>query len=204
MTALRLCLLMLVLALPAAPTLAQEPPSSLPPSAVLMGASTMHALCKYPQYAPPNSMNLALGGSRADMLAAIAPTAVAFSPAKIFIMSGTNDVNFNPPEHLAGVFDWLLRYFAVLCPDTTVYVISIQPVNRVAFSPPILATNAAIPAYNDHLRAVTARHPNAEFVDIAARFADADGNLDPALTIDGLHLNEKGYALWHSLLKDRF
>lgn len=37
-------------------------------------------------------------------------------------------------------------------------------------------------------------------IDLAARFAGSDGLLDPALTVDGLHLNALGYARWVAAL----
>jgi lysophospholipase L1-like esterase len=46
-----------------------------------------------------------------------------------------------------------------------------------------------------------AREENVEFLDLHAQFVDAEGNLDEALTTDGLHLSPEGYRVWRSQLE---
>ena len=38
-------------------------------------------------------------------------------------------------------------------------------------------------------------------IDLYLHFAAEDGLMSPLLTYDGTHLNEKGYALWVSIVK---
>jgi len=61
-------------------------------------------------------------------------------------------------------------------------------------------SNTQIRDLNRRLKEV-ANSENALFLDLHPLFADADGNLRPELSTDGLHLNEQGYLVWRSALQ---
>ncbi|HEY9880801.1 MAG TPA: GDSL-type esterase/lipase family protein, partial [Leptolyngbyaceae cyanobacterium] len=48
--------------------------------------------------------------------------------------------------------------------------------------------------------AATAAQQGVDYVDLQSEFVDAQGNLNRALTTDGLHLNLQGYQVWHSAM----
>ena len=61
-------------------------------------------------------------------------------------------------------------------------------------------TLASVESVNNQVKALTALYDVA-WIDLTDDFAAPDGTLKPALTYDGLHLNDAGYALWAQRLK---
>jgi lysophospholipase L1-like esterase len=60
---------------------------------------------------------------------------------------------------------------------------------------------------NDHIRELNqelkaiAEESGVHFLDLHPLFTDAQGNLRPELTTDGLHLSPQGYLVWRSALQ---
>jgi lysophospholipase L1-like esterase len=114
-------------------------------------------------------------------------------PAKIFLMIGTNDVEFSriPPEGIvANIQDMLVRLKAGL-PGTKVYVESLLPRE---------------PKWDEKVRTV-----NALLKPVAVKYADAyidlyplfvkDGRLDPHYTVDDIHMAGEGYVRWSDAIR---
>jgi len=127
---------------------------------------------------------------------------IAREPSKVFLLIGINDIGKDIPDSV--IADNIRKIVVTInqgSPNTKVYVQSILPVNRDFKNFPqhydklehVLHTDAILPGM---LKTV-----NCTFVNIFPLFLDAHHRLDANLSIDGLHLNIKGYGIWIDYLK---
>jgi lysophospholipase L1-like esterase len=115
-------------------------------------------------------------------------------PNTIFVMAGVNDL-------IAGrsVQEVLFNYQDIIYqlrsrhPQADVVVQSILPTDHQAVS------NQDIRAVNRELAEI-ARQQGAIFLDLYPHFSDESGRMISALSTDGIHLSDRGYALWQSFL----
>jgi lysophospholipase L1-like esterase len=127
-------------------------------------------------------------------------------PETIFVMIGINDL-------LRGVKDetllanqrQIIRYLRQIHPQAQIVVQSILPHadakstwegrDRLLKIP-----NLRIRQLNHQLKQI-ATAEGASYLHLYPLFADAQGNLRPELSTDGLHLNPQGYLVWRSALQ---
>lgn len=125
-------------------------------------------------------------------------------PAKIFILSGVNDLKRGiPVDTVAATFERILVKMKSSSPKTKVYVESVLPVNEGMLAAQYKkVTNAVISALNAKLVALAAKY-GYTYVDLAPAVADENGQLKKENTQDGLHLWPAAYIKWVGLLKDK-
>ena len=115
-----------------------------------------------------------------------------------FIFLGVNDIVKEPNYSPQQVLDWISQIieetepFAL--PNTRYFLLEATPVNHIE-----TVANTDIQAMNTYFKA----HCPAPltFIPTYEKFLDNEGNLDRCLTIDGLHYNEKGYAILREILE---
>ena len=168
-------------------------------STVLMGDSEMYGWLNYPILMTSN-VNLSIPATFAATTYNMTPTAASYTPDKIFMLTGTNDVQWGSQDTFASTYDSILNALQTMTPSTKVYVSSLLPVNWTDFPMVQYTSNAAVQAYNNVIAQVVSTHPNAAYINSFPFFTDQDGNLNKTLSLDGIHLNQAGYTLWSNLL----
>ena len=144
--------------------------------------------------------NLGLSGtSTRQYLDVIAkPQHIQHLGKTVFIFLGVNDIVKEPNYSPQQVLDWISQIIQETQPlaefNTRYFLLEATPVNRIE-----TVTNAEIQAMNAYFNA----HCPAPLVFIPTydKFLDNEGNLDRSLTVDGLHYNEKGYAILREILE---
>ena len=144
--------------------------------------------------------NLGLSGtSTRQYLDVIAkPQHIQHLGKTVFIFLGVNDIVKEPGYSPQQVLDWISQIIQETQPlaefNTRYFLLEATPVNRIE-----TVTNAEIQAMNAYFNA----HCPAPLVFIPTydKFLDNEGNLDRSLTVDGLHYNEKGYAILREILE---
>lgn len=144
--------------------------------------------------------NLGLSGtSTRQYLDVIAkPQHIQHLGKTVFIFLGVNDIVKEPDYSPQQVLDWISQIIQETQPlaefNTRYFLLEVTPVNRIK-----TVTNAEIQAMNAYFNA----HCPAPLVFIPTydKFLDNEGNLDRSLTVDGLHYNEKGYAILREILE---
>jgi lysophospholipase L1-like esterase len=113
-------------------------------------------------------------------------------PAKLFIMIGGND--FLQGRRAPGIihnYRKIIQRVQTDSADTIIYIQSVLPtVYRIV---PIL--RSSIKELNLGLK-LLADNRRGFYVDVYGRMVDMRGDLNPAYTLDGAHLNGPGYLLW--------
>ncbi|MEL7109541.1 MAG: GDSL-type esterase/lipase family protein [Pseudomonadota bacterium] len=116
------------------------------------------------------------------------------APERIFFLIGTNDTDYTDDHkaisrNVLGIVD---QVHAAL-PEVELYVVSVLPRGGPG--------NATITSVNEVLRASAVEHPYV-YLDLANAMRGEDGEMNPALSYDNLHLNVHGYAVWERVLHD--
>lgn len=118
-------------------------------------------------------------------------------PDKIFIMIGTNDLaKLLTVDQILENYRTILDRIATDSPETKVYIQSVLPTEDAVHT---TRKNTDIMKINDGLKAIAAER-GLVYIDLFSRFANAENKLDMQYSIDGLHLNGKGYMLWKELI----
>lgn len=143
------------------------------------------------------------GDMMEKVLLRLAPI-IQSKPKKIFIELGVNDVEqLIPQEKLMAMYARLLDTLKATCPATRIYVQSLLPVADTSLYVPSSycspQTNKKIIATNGALRSL-AGQKKLPFVDLHERFVH-NGQLNPAYSVDGVHLSGEGYKLWTKTIK---
>lgn len=123
---------------------------------------------------------------------------VRLKPRKVFIMIGINDIAKGlDTEKLLVNYNNILSEIKSGSPDTEIYVQSILPINQKMADKyyTLKDGNKIISDINDKLEKIAADQ-NVTYLDLYPEFLNSGADLDSSYTLDGLHLNEKGYQLW--------
>ena len=86
-------------------------------------------------------------------------------------------------------------------PDAKIWCVSIIPQNT-DYSDGAAQNNAQIRETNEKIKALACSY-GLEYVDLYSLLVDENGLLNGAYSMDGLHLNRRGYAVWTNALKER-
>lgn len=123
-------------------------------------------------------------------------------PAKVFILIGINDIGRNIPDSLIlKNHEQMIRRIQAGSPKTKIYFQTLMPVNNTFTQHPThYNKDEHIKAVNDGIARLVAQY-HITLVALHDHFLDASGKMNADYTMDGLHLNAKGYAVWKDVLK---
>jgi lysophospholipase L1-like esterase len=125
-------------------------------------------------------------------------------PSKLFLLIGINDIGKDIPDTvIADNIRKIVTKVQQGSPSTKIFVQSILPLNPDFPNFPqhydkeahVLHVNAILPAMLAPL--------NCTFVNIFPLLLDSKQRLDAQYTLDGLHVNIKGYGIWVDYLKKK-
>lgn len=117
------------------------------------------------------------------------------APRKIFLLIGTNDLEYYLDENLvAERYEQLIKKIKNQAPNSGLYLISILPTRGIPNRP-----NKLIVEINEAIRLISTKY-DAAYIDLHTYFLDEQNELKLDFTVDGIHLNGKGYGLWKEVL----
>jgi lysophospholipase L1-like esterase len=116
-------------------------------------------------------------------------------PESVYLMAGINDLRrgSSDREVLANLRQ-IMTTLRVQHPETQIFVQSLLP-NSIGIS------NTRIRNLNRQVAQI-ARQEGVGYLDLYSQFADENGGMIADFTTDGLHLNDRGYAVWQAVLRD--
>jgi lysophospholipase L1-like esterase len=142
-------------------------------------------------------INRGFGGSRLDDLNLFAPKIVLpYKPKMIVVYSGENDIqDGQPAEDVLADFKAFVEFRDKNLRGVPIVYISLKPsILRWKLWPEMSKANSLI-------REEAKKHRRVTFADLASKMLGADGKPLPDIFVsDGLHMNEKGYAIWRENL----
>ena len=149
-----------------------------------------------------NLVNRGIGGDTTLGVLNRIDQVLALAPSKIFLMIGTNDLCYNRSvEDTLKNYDQILNILHKNLPQTKIYIESVLPFNDQIFPSRYLRTNENIEELNRGIKKLAEKYAY-PYLDLVPFFMDENGRLPENYTVDGLHLNEKGYTIWKSRIKN--
>lgn len=123
-------------------------------------------------------------------------------PAKVFVLIGINDISRNIPDSvILGNYYKIVHRIKKESPRTKIYFQTLMPVNKdfkkfknhYNKDEHILWLNQEIKKMG--------RQESIQVIDLYPHFIDKDQKMIADYTIDGLHINIKGYHVWRKILQ---
>jgi lysophospholipase L1-like esterase len=142
--------------------------------------------------------NRGFGGSMIpEVTAFLDRIIVPHKPRLVVLYCGTNDLNAGrSPTQVMQDFDALVKQLHDELPTTRLLYISIAP------NPARWSQLDAQKAVNRAVQWRAETDPRITFIDVASHMLGPDGHPLPGIYIeDGLHMNEKGYAIWTEVVR---
>jgi lysophospholipase L1-like esterase len=123
-------------------------------------------------------------------------------PAKVFILIGINDISRNIPDSVILRNDGrIVERIQKESPPTKIYFQTLMPVNnQFTQHKNHYNKDEHISAVNGGIKKLAAKY-HITLIDLHPHFLDENGRMNAAYTMDGLHLNEKGYQVWKQVLQ---
>jgi lysophospholipase L1-like esterase len=139
------------------------------------------------------SRNFGIAGDTTVGLKARINQVVAARPAKVFLMIGTNDVEFNrlTPEGIVANIGDCIDALQKGVPGVTIVVENLLP-RQPQFDEKVRTVNALLKA------AIEKR--GLAYIDLYSHFV-TNGRLDPTVTPDDIHLSGQGYLRWRDVIR---
>lgn len=173
--------------------------NSVPDNAILfVGSSSIRMWQTQRSFPELKVINRGFGGSHTSDAIYFADQIVfPYKPKVIVFYEGDNDIaSGKPPNQVFEDYKTFVKLVHKKLPKTPIIFIAIKPSSsRWSVWPKMKEANDMIKAYSD-------KNKKLFFADIAAPLIGKNGRPYDSLFIkDLLHLNEKGYAVWTSVLK---
>lgn len=170
-------------------------------SIVMLGNSLTHGCEWHELFGNPHFLNRGINGDTAQGILDRLDPIIAGKPAKIFLLTGVNDVSHDlTADSVATAICKVIDTIRHATPDTRLYVQSLLPINNAFGRYKRLAGKEQTIRDINALLEPKVREAGATWIDLYPAFCDAEGNLRSDLTNDGLHLLAPGYAIWHDIL----
>ncbi len=166
---------------------------------VLIGDSLTERFPVDKMFPGKNVVNRGIGGDRIDGLTTRLDLSIYdLNPSVVFLNIGVNDILFpiTPYKNLKRRYGLLLNKLKKNCPNTTVIMQTVLPTTDK-----FADFNDEIIDLNKDIRRLAMEHKY-KLIDLHPYFTDDKGQLKAELTVDGVHLSEKGYQLWTSLMRE--
>jgi lysophospholipase L1-like esterase len=168
-------------------------------TSVVMLGNSLTAFCEWAELMDnPNIKNRGISGDGTEGVLSRLSGITRGKPSVIFLEIGINDLLFLGNEQISKNYRKIVAQISQESPATRLYLQSILPVNAGLRFVPI--DNQDIQELNNGIRQIASDY-GATYLDLNPHFQDERGELSAAFTLDGVHLNEKGYALWKRLLE---
>jgi lysophospholipase L1-like esterase len=118
-------------------------------------------------------------------------------PDKLFVMIGINDLGRGRSVNQILIdYELLIKTIVDKIPDTELYIQSILPTDDHQSR-----QNIDIIKINSGLVEITEKY-NLTYVNLFDLFITTENRLNPELTLDGLHINGRGYLVWKDAIID--
>lgn len=142
-------------------------------------------------------LNRGFGGSELeDVLRHADRIIIPYRPRLVLVYGGDNDLAAGKtPERVLADYQALVQRIQQRLPNTRIGFISIKP------SPSRWHLAPAVRAANEMVREFSARDPRLVYIDVFTPMLGPDGMpRDDIFLDDKLHMNQKGYVIWRSVI----
>jgi lysophospholipase L1-like esterase len=170
-------------------------------SIVMLGNSLTHGCEWHELFNNPKVLNRGINGDIVEGILDRIDPIVDGHPAKIFLLTGVNDVSHNlSPDSIARALGNLIDVIRQRTPTTRLYVQSLLPINNSFGRYKLMKDKEqVIRDINARLEPL-AKDKGCVWLNSYPIFCDENQNLKKEWTNDGLHLLAPGYLAWRDFL----
>jgi len=145
----------------------------------------------------PHIKNRGIGGDDTDGILERLNDITSGQPSKIFLMIGTNDLAYGKTvDYIVANYRKIITQIRQESPRTKIYIQSVLPTDDAV---QINRKNTDIILINEGLQKI-AREYSLPYIDLFNPFKTENNKLNREYSLDGLHLNGKGYLLWKDII----
>jgi lysophospholipase L1-like esterase len=175
-----------------------------PGGIVFVGDSITQEFQIHEYFSAPKLYNRGIGGdTTVGLLTRLESSIFALKPNTLILQIGTNDfsvLRLEPPETIANMTQ-VIQTIQHTLPNLKVILVSVYPLHEptLNFGQPkeSFRSNARIRMINEGIKKI----PGVKYINLFDLLLDHQGQLNMALSRDGLHLNAKGYRIVADALK---
>jgi lysophospholipase L1-like esterase len=138
-----------------------------------------------------------IGDGIFDILDRLTPIIQA-KPKKIFLLIGVNDLLFHPLSIIGKNYEKIIKRIVEETPETQLYLESILPIHNDLRRNGL--KNEDINTLNGQIFELSKKY-KITYIDLASKLKNTEGGLREELSLDGIHLNGKGYQILGENLK---
>jgi lysophospholipase L1-like esterase len=168
-------------------------------SIVFTGSSSVRMWHTLKQSFPENQiLNTGFGGSQAsDLLYYLEPLVLRFKPKKVFIYEGDNDLwAKKKPKEIIVTTNKIIQEIHKLNANTKIVLIAAKPsISRWRL-------RGKYRRLNRKFRKMSEDNPLLSYADVWSPMLNGRKLKTDLFIEDGLHMNQKGYDLWYTAVKD--
>jgi len=139
--------------------------------------------------------NRGIGGdTTVGLLKRLDESVFDLAPKTVVLLIGTNDLALlvTTPEEVASRIETIVKTIQAKMPETKIILQAVYPVNAHVDPGTVgKRKNEDIRTINSLMKQIH----GVTFLDCTDAIADAEGNFDRRYTVEGLHMNQDGYAL---------
>ena len=146
----------------------------------------------------PNVKNRGIGGDDTDGILERLDEVTDSKPSKIFIMIGTNDLaNGKSVDYIIENYKIIIATIQQDSPQTKIYIQSELPTDDAV---QYTRKNSDLMAINTQLIEIAQKN-GLVYIDLFSLFANDQNKMNPKYSLDGLHINGKGYLVWKEAIQ---
>jgi len=160
---------------------------------VVFAGDSLTARCQWGELLDNDSiLNRGIDGDTVEGLYDRIDEIISHDPAKLFVMIGSNDIDFGlDTDKSLEYYELILAEVSSKLPDCEIYIESLIPESRKS-----VEDNLVYIEYNSLLEEICEKY-GCTYIDLFDDYLDADGVPDADLFADdGNHLNGAGYEVW--------
>ena len=144
-------------------------------------------------------LNMGIAGDFTSGILKRSNQIVALKPIKIFLLIGINDIIEKVPMNIIQEnYKNIISTFRKELPNSTIYVHTVLPIKDVkSFITTNQSNSSKIIEFNKFIKENYSNKPNITLIDLFPLYKTDNNEMRQDLTTDGIHLNIKGYSIWH-------
>ena len=172
-----------------------------PGCVVMLGDSLTDFAGDWSVYLPGwNVVNRGIAGDMIEGMELRLGEIASLHPSQLYVLAGCNNFVKHPgisAEDVWQIYEHFLDSIRTTLQGVPLHIISLLPMHSIC--PDYTDFNPKAEKMNTYLREAAPRY-GYEYIDLATPLKDEAGDLKTKYTIDGCHLNEKGFRIWADLI----
>lgn len=171
---------------------------------VMLGDSLTDFAGDWREYLPGwDVVNRGIAGDMIEGMELRLKEVASLQPSQLYVLAGCNNFVKHPwaqAEDIWPVYEHFLKQIKATLPEVPLHIISLLPMHPS--SPDYPGFNAKAARINAILKKASDGY-GYQYLDLAARLKDENGDLRREYTLDGCHLTDEGFRIWADLMKNK-